>query len=156
MQPRIYLDANVFIYFVEGELAVAAAVRELFVVLEGLPSRAVTSELTLAEVLAPPRSAAALSLPLKRQRHLDLIIQGGFVHLEPVSRDILIDTSGLRIASSMKLADAIHIASAARCDCVRTNGPMGPPDGSSTPWEVRLKSRRRYNGWRRRRSRNDR
>jgi predicted nucleic acid-binding protein len=114
---RIYLDANVFIYFVEGEAVVATAMRGLFACLAKNRSLAVTSELTLAEVLAPPRRQTALSLPSKRRLYLDLMMEGGFVQLEPVSRNILIENASLRLASACKLADAIHLVTAARTEC---------------------------------------
>ena len=117
MRSSIYLDANVFIYFVEGESVVATAMRDLFACLVKYTTLAVTSELTLAEVLAPLRRKTALSLPLKRRLYLDLIMESGFVQLEPVSRNILIETASLRLSSACKLADAIHLVTATRTQC---------------------------------------
>ncbi|HXY58007.1 MAG TPA: PIN domain-containing protein, partial [Methylocystis sp.] len=118
MLPTIYLDANVFIYFVEGDAAIAEDLHGLFELLEQRRSLAVTGELTLAEVLAPPRQATAWSLARKRTLYLDLILGGDFVELEPISREILIQSANLREHSTLKLADAVHIASAVprRCD----------------------------------------
>jgi predicted nucleic acid-binding protein len=117
VRSKIYLDADVFIYFVEGEAIVATAVRDLFACLVKNASLAVTSELTLAEVLAPPRRQTALSLPVKQRLYGDLIIAGGLVRLEPVSRDILVETASLRAAKACKLADAIHLVTAIHTDC---------------------------------------
>jgi predicted nucleic acid-binding protein len=117
VRSRIYLDANIFIYFVEGEAVVATAMRDLFACLVKNSTLAVTSELTLAEVLAPPRRHAALSLPSKRRLYLDLIVEGGFVRLEPVSRNVLTETASLRLWSACKLADAIHLVTAIRTEC---------------------------------------
>ena len=47
----IYIDANPFIYVVEGRDALAAPIKALFASLRERPGLAVTSELTLAEVL---------------------------------------------------------------------------------------------------------
>jgi len=49
-----YLDTNLFIYAVEGYEPEEAFVRALFLALEGGEFAAVTSELTLAEVLVRP------------------------------------------------------------------------------------------------------
>lgn len=117
MRSKIYLDANVFIYFVEGDSTVATAVRDLFACLVQKETLAVTSELMLAEVLAPPRRPMALSLPRKQRLNTDLIIEGGIVRLEPVNRDILIETASLRLSSRCKLADAIHLVTATRTQC---------------------------------------
>ncbi|ARN81644.1 type II toxin-antitoxin system VapC family toxin [Methylocystis bryophila] len=117
MRSKIYLDANVFIYFVEGEEVVATAVRDLFACLVKNASLAVTSELTLAEVLAPPRRQTALSLPVKQRLYMDLIAEGGVVQLEPVTRDILVGTASLRLTTACKLADAIHLVTAIHTDC---------------------------------------
>lgn len=114
---RIYLDANVFIYFIEGKPLVAEPLRELFVTLARRPLVAWSSELTLAETLAPPRRVDALPLAEKRPKYLDLLIHSGIVQLTPVDRDILIRTAELREATKHRLADAIHVASAARAEC---------------------------------------
>ena len=52
-RPRIYLDANVFILLFEGLPEKAEIVRSLFGMLQARRGCSVTSELTLAEVLAP-------------------------------------------------------------------------------------------------------
>jgi predicted nucleic acid-binding protein len=116
VSTRIYLDANVFIYFVEGELSIAEPLRALFQALRQKPLAAVTSELTLAETLAPPRRIGALPLHVKRRLYLDLI-NSKLIQLVPVDRDILIETADLRQAARHNLADAIHIVSAMKSQC---------------------------------------
>jgi predicted nucleic acid-binding protein len=54
-RARIYVDANPFIYAVEGGDALASSINVLFAGLRARPGFAVTSELTLAEVL--PRAS---------------------------------------------------------------------------------------------------
>jgi predicted nucleic acid-binding protein len=114
---RIYLDANVFIYFIEGKPPVADPLRELFVTLARCPLVAWTSELTIAETLAPPRRADALPLAEKQPKYMDLLIHSGVVQLVPVDRDILVRTAAMREVTRHRLADAIHVASAARSNC---------------------------------------
>jgi predicted nucleic acid-binding protein len=50
--PLVYIDANPFIYAIEGEKALAHAMRDLFSLFRQGSGLGVTSELTLAEVLA--------------------------------------------------------------------------------------------------------
>ena len=78
---------------------------------------AVTSEITFAEVLAPPRRPDALPLHIKRGAYLDLLLWSGFMALVPVSRDILIETAALRAIGRFKLPDAVHLVSAIRARC---------------------------------------
>jgi predicted nucleic acid-binding protein len=108
---RIYIDSNVFIYAVEGPVGIAELLQRLFDILRRRPGTAVTSELTLAEVLAKADAAG-------RRDYLDLIAESGVFELCIVSRDILIETATYRRTVGMaKLADAIHVVTAIRRDC---------------------------------------
>ncbi len=51
---RVYLDANVFVYAIEGYPQFADGIRELFRKVDQGQVEAITSELTLAEVLVKP------------------------------------------------------------------------------------------------------
>lgn len=113
----IYLDANVFIYFIEGQPSVADPLHALFVTLARRPLLAWTSELTIAETLAPPRRTDALSLAEKQPKYVDLLIHSGIIQLVPVDREILVRTAALREVTRHRLADAIHVVSAARSNC---------------------------------------
>jgi hypothetical protein len=86
---------------------------------------AVTSELTLAEVL--PKAD-----PIRRRNYLELILYSGLFDLHPVTRDVLIETGDYRRnaglsrpdasephASMPKLPDAIHVVTAVRAGCGR-------------------------------------
>jgi predicted nucleic acid-binding protein len=113
--PSVYLDSNSFIYFIEGEHVVANRLRPLFELLRSQPGIGATSELTLAEVLPKAR-------PDTRRTYLNLIVWSRFLHLEPVTREILIDTADYRRTTARthhdgrtimpKLPDAIHIVRA--------------------------------------------
>jgi len=118
--PIVYIDANPFIYFIEGEETVASHLRPLFSLLAVRPGIAATSELTLAEVLAKAR-------PDARRSYLNLIVWSKAFRLQPVTREILIDTADYRRVSrktrpdgteiTVKLPDAIHVVTAQRCRC---------------------------------------
>ncbi|HXI05635.1 MAG: type II toxin-antitoxin system VapC family toxin [Bradyrhizobium sp.] len=108
---RVYLDANVFIYAVEGSPEVAEPLRRLFELFRNKRGVGVTSELTLAEIL--PRATTA-----QRRIYLDLIIWSRTFELQPVSREVLIETADYRrVAQMPKLPDAIHVVTAIRAGC---------------------------------------
>jgi predicted nucleic acid-binding protein len=110
-ETRLYLDANVFIYAIEGNAEVSNPLRELFGLLRARPGTGVTSELTLAEVL--PRAN-----DVQRRNYLDLIVWSRIFDLYPISRDILIETAEYRkVARMPKLPDAIHVVTAIRAGC---------------------------------------
>jgi predicted nucleic acid-binding protein len=112
--PIVYVDANPFIYFIDGDENIARRLRPFFELLRERPGSAVTSELTLAEVLAKAR-------PDARRNYCNLF------QLQPVTRDILIDTADYRRASqrkrpdgttaTVKLPDAIHVVTAIKARC---------------------------------------
>jgi predicted nucleic acid-binding protein len=118
--PIVYVDANPFIYFIDGDEDVARALRPFFELLREKPGLAMTSELTLAEVLARARPGA-------RRSYFNLMVWSNLFQLQPVTRDILIDTADYRRVSQtprrdgtkaiVKLPDAIHVVTAIRSRC---------------------------------------
>ncbi|MCD0416446.1 type II toxin-antitoxin system VapC family toxin [Rubrivivax sp. JA1024] len=125
---RIYLDANVFIYGAEARAELAEPIQNLFRAFSVRRGIAVTSELTLAEVL--PKAA-----DFQRRYYLNLIVWSGIIDLYPVSRDVLIETSTYRRAAGMpKLADAVHVVTAIKANCARVlsaDGRIKLPEGMS-------------------------
>jgi predicted nucleic acid-binding protein len=113
----VYLDTNVFIRGIEGDETEAAPVQRLLNLLRDFPEASITSELTLAELLAPTGRAGTLPLTIKEPLYLDLIVSGNFIVLHPVARDILILTAQIRSRFPQKLPDAIHIATASQAGC---------------------------------------
>jgi predicted nucleic acid-binding protein len=123
----IYLDTNVFIKAFEGTPAVSDAIQPLFMALRRHRGLAVTSELTLAEVLVWPEKNNDTRL---KRIYLDLLVFSRTITLRPVSRDILIDSAKYRaIAHPLKpgpeedkrnfLPDAIHVVTAHFAKCRR-------------------------------------
>jgi predicted nucleic acid-binding protein len=118
--PIVYVDANPFIYYIDGEESIASRVRPFFDFLAKRPGIATTSELTLAEVLVKAR-------PDARRNYFNLIVWSKLFELKPVTRDILIDTADYRRVGrktssdgrkiSVKLPDAIHVVTASRSRC---------------------------------------
>jgi predicted nucleic acid-binding protein len=117
-EAPIYLDANVFIDFIEGAEPVSKPLEGLMRHLKQHPGLAITSELTLAEVLAPTKGRKRP--PPVRRLYMNLVIWGGFIDLHAVSRRVLFETANLRathVTSKLKLADAIHLATAVLAGC---------------------------------------
>src|ERR1700737_1580945 len=85
---KLYFDANVFIYAVEGSDDIAGRLRTLFELLSRNLDLAVTSELTLAEVL--PKAD-----PIRRRNYLELILYSGFFDLYPVPGVAFLETAAL-------------------------------------------------------------
>jgi predicted nucleic acid-binding protein len=114
---RVYVDSNVLIYAVEGVPATAGPAKELIRFLRTQRGLMFTSEIALAEVLAPSKRRGAWPPAAKRRAYLDLLVWSGAVNLIPVTRDILIRPADLRKATPLKLPDAIHLVSAIHAKC---------------------------------------
>jgi predicted nucleic acid-binding protein len=110
----LYIDTNIFIYAFEGFPEYADKLRELFEAIDSGDVKAVTSELTLAELLVKPFMDANTQ---RQSFYRDTIQNSDLLSVCPVSRDILIDAARLRSLSSLRLPDAIHVATASFAGC---------------------------------------
>lgn len=114
LSGRIYLDTNIFIYALEGYPAFRPALTALFEAFDRREVAAVTSELTLAEALVKP----LLDRHAERQvAYLQLLQPTASLQVVPVSREILIAAARLRADVTLKLPDAIHVATAQLTGC---------------------------------------
>lgn len=116
----VYLDTNIIIYAVEGYETHAARIK---VVLQGMTDgeiTAVTSDLTLAEVLVKPKRDTNRNL---EQAYRQFLLPTESFRNSAVSREILEAAADIRANSDLKLPDAIHFASAINqhCDSFLTN-----------------------------------
>ena len=116
----VYFDTNIIIYIVEGYPAQRLVLRDLLRALDDGLFRALTSELTLAQVLVGPFRAPN---PLYEMTYSAMLSGREQVEVVPVVRSILVDAARFRVESGMRLPDAIHIATAQRhgCDVFLTN-----------------------------------
>lgn len=130
----LYLDSNAFISYLEGTPSDSAALNILFESLSARPGAGVTSELTLAEVLAGSHKSGA---QMKRA-YLDLIVWSNTFELASVSREILFQSADLcvvhksAIGRKLGLLDAIHLATAIQARCqyfVSADKAIMPPVG---------------------------
>lgn len=114
---RLYFDANTIIRVVEGSEATAKPFADVAAGAAQSGMMIVTSELTLAEVLVKPLRDQDFNLIVG---YNNLLAGGGAgeIHTVPVSRDILGRAARIRNKkSSVKLPDAIHIATAEHTGC---------------------------------------
>lgn len=111
-RPVLYLDTNVLIGLFELPEPAPGIVEALLDRSSREPL--ITSEITLSEVLVGPlrrRDSALEHFYRGLLSHRDLI------RLKPVTRALLLDAAAIRAATTMRLPDAIHIATAKRAKC---------------------------------------
>ncbi len=109
-RSRIYLDTNVWIYALEGFESFSRPLAELFARIDEGELAAVTSELTLAEVLVKPFQSNRQEL---ERIYLDNLQTSATLTVAPVSREVLMSAARLRAQyPPLKLPDAIHAATA--------------------------------------------
>jgi predicted nucleic acid-binding protein len=116
----VYLDTNIIIYAVEGYETYAAPIKALLKGLTDGEIIAVTSELTIAEVLVKPKRDGSVKLEEAYRRFL---LPTKALRNSAVSREILEAAAGIRASSPLRLVDAIHWAPAMieQCDSFLTN-----------------------------------
>jgi predicted nucleic acid-binding protein len=112
--PKVYLDANFFIYALEAMAPWARVAGEVLASLDGGQLAAVTSELSLAECLVKPLELGRADVA---GAYLELLKDHRFLSVTPVTREILIEAARLRGLSRIKLPDAIHAATALQKGC---------------------------------------
>ena len=113
MAPH-YLDTNVLIAIIEAVAPLTRAQTDFIARIDSGETIAVASELALSECLVKPiadGNEAAI------QAYMALFGSGRTLAVMTVSRDILIEAASLRAVSRMKLADAIHVATALAAGC---------------------------------------
>lgn len=111
---RIYLDTNIWIYALEGFPAYAQELTELFTAIDQGNLFAITSELSLAEVLVKPIQNQNSS---QQDLYKQALTSTQTLQVLPVQRDILIEASQIRAIINLKLPDAIHAATALKAQC---------------------------------------
>lgn len=115
-EPRVYLDTNVFITAFEQAGARSDHAWWILDAVEEGEITGVTSEITLAEILVKPLERRAVDLASAYEK---MIAPGPNFDVLPVRRDILIKAAAIRSGrQSVRLPDAIHIASAESSDCM--------------------------------------
>jgi len=109
----IYLDANIFIYLLEGYAEYVPLLKQLFDLIDQRKLLAVTSELSLAETLVKPIADKNATL---QAVYKSVIQTSDQLNAVPISREILIKAAQIR-TQTLRLPDAIHLATAMISGC---------------------------------------
>lgn len=111
---RVYLDANVFIAMLESPTT--SPLWKIYGGSRELEVPHVTSELTLAEICVKP----IRDQDWDRYNFYNEVVETkpDLHEVVPVTRQILCDAANIRATiASVRLPDAIHLATALSCDC---------------------------------------
>jgi predicted nucleic acid-binding protein len=111
---RFYLDTNILIHFVEGHATLAPVVLALFRSVRDNSISAVTSELSLSEVLVKLIATSKIGVVAAYEA---LMAPGSKVETRPVTRSILRASAELRANLAIRAFDAIHVATAVETEC---------------------------------------
>lgn len=111
---KVYLDSNIIIHAVENGHASAAIAVALLDAIDVFSVIAVTSELTIAEVMSKPYMRNDSELIARYERFFS---PRSALKMVPVDRDILFAAAKVRADKSAKLADAIHVTTARLAGC---------------------------------------
>lgn len=111
---RCYFDTNVFIYMVEGFAVFENSLKEIRESILHREAEIYTSELTLCETLVAPFRTNDLNLV---NTYRQLIEHSGAFRLVPTSRETYIRASLYRAQMGLKMADAVHVATAVESGC---------------------------------------
>lgn len=124
---RLYLDTNIFIYFLEGDQRYNDAVEQVFRCCEEFNIAVFTSEITIAECLIGPYKKKSVELIQKYESFFEKT--GDAISIVPVESSILWDAPNIAVQYGLKLIDAVHVTTAFSCGCdgfVTNDNGIGP------------------------------
>jgi predicted nucleic acid-binding protein len=110
----LYLDSNILIYLVEGNVELGDLVLAAFREIETNNITLYTSEITVTECL---NGAYRAGLEELAQKYLELLSSEEFIILLPVDSDVCIEASRIGAEHRLKTVDSIHLASATLAGC---------------------------------------
>ena len=111
---RLYLDTNILIHFVEGHATHMDALRQLFAAIDDRAVTAVTSELTLAEVLVKPLELGRTDVAAVYET---LLSDASPIQVAAIDRAVLKQSAAVRARDGGRLFDAVHVATAITTEC---------------------------------------
>ena len=117
---RLYLDAAPLIYWVEAFPDYISKMDRIVDAIEMTPLQALTSVLTLTEVMVQPLRVG--NTDLAQEYHDILAIRDDYILVE-ITSDIAISAAAIRARHLLRTADAVHAATDVRsgCDAFLTN-----------------------------------
>lgn len=130
MSVRIYLDANVFIDAFENDGVPVTRGRLVLDHVRAGGAVGVISELIVAELLTKPLESGDKELC---DAYEALFVSSSTIETFPIDRRVLVQAARLRATvKSMRMPDAIHVATAKLHDCaafVTADRRLSIPDG---------------------------
>ncbi|NET38343.1 MAG: type II toxin-antitoxin system VapC family toxin [Cyanothece sp. SIO1E1] len=111
---RIYLDTNIWIHMFEDVGDFSQALTALFNAIDTGTFTAITSELTLAEVLVKPIQNNNTA---QQEIYAEALTSTDTLSVIPIERSILVQAAQIRGTTKLKLPDAIHVATAISNQC---------------------------------------
>ena len=117
---RLYTETAPLIYYVEENSTYVAKMAAIIAAIEERPIEAVSSVLTLTEVLTHPLKLGNTKLA---QAYRDILLNSGGFRLLQVTSRIAESAADLRARYNLRTPDALHVAAGidARCDAFLTN-----------------------------------
>lgn len=118
---RLYLDANVIIYFLEENTDFWNKVEQVFQECEANNIQLLTSDITVCECLMRPYKDGNYALIALYEQFFQSTSKT--VNIAPVETSILLETPKIASDTKLKTIDAIHLATAEfySCDALLTN-----------------------------------
>jgi predicted nucleic acid-binding protein len=117
---RLYTDTAPLIYYVEENPTYVSRMDVVFEAIEERPIEAVSSVITLTEVLTHPIQLGNTRLV---QEYRDILLNSREFRLIPITSRIAESAADLRARYNLRTPDALHVAASmdARCDAFLTN-----------------------------------
>ena len=117
---RIYIDSAPLIYLVERHTDYFTTVFHIFGLIEATPLQAITSAITLTEIIVQPLRTGNTDLA---QEYHDVLVSSNQCSLIAVTEDIAITAGAIRARYSLRTPDTIHAATAINFgrDAILTN-----------------------------------
>lgn len=111
---RLYVDTAPLIYWIEEHSDYITKMDRIIHVIETSPLQAVTSVLTLTEVMVQPLKRDNTDLA---QEYQNILVSRDDYTLLSVTAELAISAGAIRARYSLRTPDAIHVASALATDC---------------------------------------
>lgn len=117
---RVYIEAAPLIYYIEENAAYIERMDAIVSLIDRAPLEAVSSVITLTEVLNQPMKLARADL---ERAYRDILLNSNRFHLLDVTTAIADVAARLRAEYSLRTPDALHVATAlqSNCDLFLTN-----------------------------------
>ncbi len=112
--PKLYLDANLYIYLFEGAEPHRERMTRLAAEIDLRQLAVIASELMFVELLPRPLREGRRDLV---ERYFDLMQRTPSIVLAPVTRPVVLQAVRLRADFGLRSMDALHLATAQVHDC---------------------------------------